>query len=188
MTVIIYAYACITRNLAYSLLPPSIPPGANWRQLPFTCFSIFTTWHSLPLTTKSDWGAASWCNWQSLCSPEKKRVPFRHCGAGERAGSCSASPSTFLPCWPHLPWRWQGLFFLICHVHISVRGISEERLLCHLHQLPQPSLTVHFSCFSGMFSHTPLSMNTYSITFPVVSVIMHLVTGIRKHNSNCLKP
>lgn len=66
--------ACITRNLAFLLLPPCISPGANWRQLPFTCFSIFTTWHSLPLATISDWGAVSWCNWQSLCSPEKEWV------------------------------------------------------------------------------------------------------------------
>lgn len=177
--------ACINSNLAYSLRPPCIPPGTNWRQLPFTCFSIFTTWHSLPLATISDWGAASWCNWQSLCSPEKERVPFCHCGA-EGQGRAQPVLAHSYPA---------GHTFPEDKAYSSSSATSafpseafRKKVLCHLHQLPQPSLTVHFSCFSGMFSHVPLSMNTYLITFKVVSVIMYLVTGIRKQNSNCLKP
>lgn len=104
---------------------------------PFTCFSIFTTWHSLPLATISDWGEVSWCNWQSLLT-RKGRSSFLslcHCGA---EGQGHAQPA-LVHSYP------AGHTFPEDKPYSSSSATSAfpseafpKKVLCHLLQLPQP--------------------------------------------------
>lgn len=142
-------------------------------------------------TSRLQAGTASWCNGQSLClcSPGNEWIPFHDCQTGERAGSCSAGPSPFLPSQPRLSCRWQGLFFssFIASTFPSTALLLKDT--CVIFISYSSPLWVFTSLVSvACLPRFPSQWTPILITLKVVSVIMYSVTDIRKHSSNWLKP